>query len=139
MERAGDQDTIWSDEKVLTIQAVTNQQSDSVHTTNANAVPGGSRVQFRRQKSAGAVVRAAVASDGSKSPLLFVEEGVRVISDVCLQMLQGGVLPKITEHLGTSYILPKMVHQRTHQMCHRNDAVSISSFFRQKRLATPKP
>lgn len=104
MERAGDKVMIWSDENVFTVQAVTNQQNDRACAANNNDLPQGSRMHFRRQKPAGLMVWAAMASDGNKSLLLFVEEGMKVNSGVYLQMLQGSVLPWVTEQFGTSCI-----------------------------------
>ena len=67
-------------------------------------LPEGSRTHFCCQKPAGVMVWAAVASDGTKSPLLFIEEGVKVNSQVYLQMLKEKVLPWVTEAFGEHYV-----------------------------------
>lgn len=50
------------------------------------------------------MVWAAVASDGSKSPLIFVDAGVMVNSEVYVEMLNKKVLTWITETFGDCYI-----------------------------------
>ena len=104
IQSATDKVFIWSDEKMFTVQAVMNSQNDRVYAANAGDLPEGSRTHFCRQKPAGVMVWAAVASDGTKSPLLFIEEGVKVNSLVYLQMLKEKVLPWVTEAFGEHYV-----------------------------------
>ena len=95
---------IWSDEKIFTVQSVVNSQNDRIYAADARDVPQGSRLHFRRQKPAGVMVWAAVASDGTKSPLIFIKEGVKVNSQVYMQMLDEKVLPWLTETFGKKYV-----------------------------------
>ena len=74
IERAGQKSIIWSDEKVFTVQAVNNPQNDRVYTANPGDLPVGSRAHLRRQKPAGVMAWAAVESDGSTSPLVFIQD-----------------------------------------------------------------
>ena len=105
MERAGDRAVIWSDEKTFTAQAVTNSQNDRVYAVDPCNLPEGSRVHFRRQKPAGVMVWAAVASDGTNAPLVLIEEEVKVNSGVYLKMLKDNVLPWVRETFGDRYII----------------------------------
>lgn len=104
IERAGQKSIIWSDEKVFTVQAVNNPQNDRVYAANPGDLPEGSRAHLRRQKPAGVMVWAAVGSDGSTSPLVFIDEGVKINSNVYIQMLADDVLPWVTETYGDNYI-----------------------------------
>ena len=58
---AADNVFIWSDEKMFTVQAVTNIQNDRVYAADARDLPEGSRAHYCRQKPAGVMVWAAVA------------------------------------------------------------------------------
>ena len=51
-------------------------------------------------KPAGVMVWAAVTSDGSKSPLVFIEVSVKVNTQVYIKILTKKVLPQITESFG---------------------------------------
>lgn len=53
----------------------------------AGGLPEGSRIHLRRMKPAGVYGVAAVASDGSKSLLVFTEEGVKVNTHAYIKML----------------------------------------------------
>ena len=95
---------VWSAEKIFTVQVVVNSQNDRVYAHRAQHLPEGCRTHFRRQKPAGVMVWAAVASDGSKSPFVFIQEGVKVNSQVYLQMLEEKVLPWCTNAFGNQCV-----------------------------------
>ena len=122
MQRAVDNVFIWSDEKIFTVEAVTNTQNDRLYAHNAEDLPEGSRTHFRRMKPAGVMVWAAVASDGSKSPLIFIKEGVKVNTQLYIKMLAENVLPWITKSFGNSYVFtqdgaPSHTSNLTQQWC----------------------
>ena len=75
---AGDKATIWSDEKIFTVEPQINQQNARILADGPSGVDPAVRTVFRRQKPADVMVWAAVASDGSKGPMVFIEEGVKV-------------------------------------------------------------
>ena len=75
---AGDKAFIWSDEKIFTVEPQINQQNDRILADGPSGVDPAVRTVFRRQKPADVMVWAAVASDGSKGPMVFIEEGVKV-------------------------------------------------------------
>ena len=104
IERAGQKAIIWSDEKIFTVQAVNNPQNDRVYAANPSDLPEGSRTHLRRQKPTGVMVWAAVGSDGSTSPLVFIDEGVKINSDVYIKMLTESVLPWVSETHVNGYI-----------------------------------
>lgn len=115
MQRAVDHVFIWSDEKIFIVEAVTNTQNDRLYAHDAGDLPEGSRTHFRRMKSAGVMVWVAVASDGSKSPLVFIEEVVKVNTQVYIKMLDEKVLPWITESFGNH--APSHTSNLTQQWC----------------------
>ena len=51
------------------------------------------RVVFGRQKPQSVTVCAGVTTDGRKTPLIFIEEGVKVNKDVYLALFKDEVLP----------------------------------------------
>ena len=51
---------------------------------------------------------AAVSFDGSKSTLVFIEKGVKVDTQVCIEILAEKDLPWITESFGKRYVLAKV-------------------------------
>jgi transposase len=104
MWRAVDHVFIWFNEKIFSLEAVTNTQNDRLYARDAGDLPEGSRNHFRRMKPAGVMVWAAVASDGSKSPLVFIEEGINVSTRVYIIMLTEKVIPCIAESFGNRYV-----------------------------------
>ena len=104
MERAAGKVFIWSDEKMFTVEAVTNKQNDRVYAKSSKDLSVNARSHLKRQKPASVMVWAAVASNGSKSPLIVIEEGVKVNSHVYLNMLEEKVLPWLTESFGDDFI-----------------------------------
>uniref|UniRef100_A0A3P8WNH7 Tc1-like transposase DDE domain-containing protein n=1 Tax=Cynoglossus semilaevis TaxID=244447 RepID=A0A3P8WNH7_CYNSE len=101
IQSAANKVLVWYDEKIFTVQAVVNSQNDRVCVQH---LPEGCRTNFHRQKRAEVMVWVAVASDGSKSPLVLIQEGVKVNSQVYLQMLEEKVLPWGTNVFGNQYI-----------------------------------
>lgn len=104
MKRAAGKVLIWSDEKMFTVEAVTNKQNDRVYAHSPGDLSVNVRSHLRRQKPTSVMVWAAVASDGRKSPLVVIDEGVKVNSQVYLNMLKEKVLPWLTESFGNDYI-----------------------------------
>ena len=86
---------LWTDEKLFTVQAIHNTQNDRIWTKNKESVPVELRTSFRRQKPASVMVWAGVTSSGLKTPLIFIEEGVKVNQHVYLTMLKDKVVPWI--------------------------------------------
>ena len=89
---------------MFTVEAVTNSKNDRVYAHSSRDLSVNVRSHLRRQKPASVMVWAAVASDGTKSPLIVIDEGVKVNSQVYLNMLQEKVFPWLTESFGTNFI-----------------------------------
>ena len=70
MRSAGDKVFIWSDETIFTVEPQVNAQNGKVLATSSASVDPSIRTAYCRQKPAGVMVWAAVASDGQKSPLV---------------------------------------------------------------------
>ena len=75
---AGAKAFTWSDEKIFAVESQINQQNARILADGQSGVDPAVRTVFRRQKPADVMVWAAVASDGSKGPMVFIEEGVKV-------------------------------------------------------------
>ena len=105
MERATGKVFIWSDEKMFMVEAETNEQNVRVYAKSSKDLSVNARSHLKRQKPASVMVWAAVASDGSKSPLIVIEEGVKPNSQVFFNMLEENILPWLTESFGHDFIL----------------------------------
>ena len=63
-------------------------------------IPEERRISFRRQKPASAMVWAGVTSCGQKTPLIFIEEGVKINQHVYLGLLRDQVVPWVQSTIG---------------------------------------
>ena len=97
LERTVSKIFIWSDEKTCTVEAVNNKQNDIVYARRSRYLSVNVRGHYKHQKLVCAMVWAAVASDGSKFLLVFIDEGVKVKSQVFLNMLLEKVFHWLTE------------------------------------------
>ena len=88
---------ICSDKKMSTVVAVTNKQHYRVFALSSGDSPANVWSQFRRKKPVCDIVWAADASDVSKSRLVFIDEGLKVNSQVYLDYLLKKVISWLTE------------------------------------------
>ena len=72
---------IRSNEKIFTVDVVTNTQNDKLYARDAEDILESSRTHLRRMKSAGVMVWAAVSYGESKSLFVFTEKSVKVNTD----------------------------------------------------------
>lgn len=91
---------LFTDEKLFTVQAIHNAQNDRILAKNSKDIPVEVRATFRRQKPASVMVWAGVMTDGKKTPLIFVPEGVKVNQVTYLEMLDKQVLPWLKNEYG---------------------------------------
>lgn len=91
---------LWTDEKLFTVQAVHNHQNDRIYAVNKRDIPLNDRLMFRRQKPASVMVWAGATSSGKKSPLFFIEEGVKVNQHVYLKLLEDQLVPWVNSTFG---------------------------------------
>ena len=111
MKRTVDHVFIWFDDKVFKDgkKSVINTQNDNLHARDAGDLPEGSRTNLRLIKPAGVMVWAAVAFDYYRSPFVFIEESVKVNTQVYIKILTEKVLPRITESFGNRYVFTEDV------------------------------
>ena len=76
---------LWTDEKLFTVEAVHNTQYDWTWAKNVEQ-----QISFQRQKPASIMVWAGVC--GQKTPLIFIEAGIKVNQYIYLSMLKDEVL-----------------------------------------------
>jgi len=95
---------LWTDEKLFTVQAIHNAQNDRIWIENKDSVPAEQQTSFRRQKPASVMVWAGVTSTGLKSPLIFIDEGVKINQHVYLKMLKDKVVPWVETVVGNDGI-----------------------------------
>lgn len=81
--------TIFSDEKIFTVDAVVNRRNDRYLAKSIEDVKG----TFRTKHPAQIMVLGVVASDGKKMPPYFFKPGERVGAEVYYKVLRYHVLP----------------------------------------------
>ena len=65
-ERVASKIIIWCDEKIFTVEVVTNEQNDRVDANSSRDLSANVRGNFRLQKPVYVMFWAAVASDGGQ-------------------------------------------------------------------------
>lgn len=94
---------IFSDEKLFETTKKFNPQNDRILSRSPSTIPAGVREVYRTQKPASVMVWGAVASNGKKSPLFRIPDGVKINRHVYLDFLKSKVVPWIKEEfVGTS-------------------------------------
>ena len=88
---------LFSDEKIFTIEQFHNHQNDRIWSSKA---PLKEKIVGRSQKPKSIMVWAGVTYNG-KTPLVFIDEGVKVNQELYLtQILQQKLVPWTAEHFG---------------------------------------
>ncbi len=96
---------LWTDEKLFTVEAVHNVRNDQVLGTSKEALGINVLSHFRHQKPASVMVWARVTSDGKKTPLIFIEEGVKIITAMYLHLLSEEVVPWVELEYGGAPVI----------------------------------
>ena len=86
---------IWSNEKIFTVDAVTDTQNVKPCARDPRDLPKGNSSHISLMKPEGVMMWAAVSFDGSKTPSGFINEGVK---------LNSKLLSWITDSFGNGYI-----------------------------------
>ena len=86
---------IYSDEKLCDISKKFNKQNDRILCANADDIDPDQKFAGKAQKSASIMVWAAVASNGEKSPIFRIPDGVKINQHVYLDFLKEKVKPWI--------------------------------------------
>jgi hypothetical protein len=86
---------IYSDEKLFDIEKKFNVQNTRVLSKDINTVDPSNRFVYKRQKPASVMIWAAVASNGKKSPIFVIPDGVKINQEVYLDFLKTEVKPWI--------------------------------------------
>ncbi|XP_017478987.1 PREDICTED: uncharacterized protein LOC108368613 [Rhagoletis zephyria] len=88
---------LFTDEKLCTIEQVHSRQNDRIWSAQA---PGSSHIIEHRQNLKSVMVWAGICSSG-KTPLIFVDQGVKINREVYRRnILEAVVLPWAQEHFG---------------------------------------
>lgn len=91
---------VWSDEKLFTVEESVNKQNDRILAKSLSEASSSRRIVSRSQHPKRVMVWAAVTSNG-KSPLIFVEEGVKINATVYQNdILKSGLVPWSEKHFG---------------------------------------
>ena len=86
---------IWTDEKLFTVEADHNRQNDRVLAVTIEDVPINERTVARSQGKASVMVWAGVTSCGKKTPLVFIDKGVKIDQWAYQEMLAENIIPWI--------------------------------------------
>ena len=93
---------------------------------NKSDIPLNDRLMFRRQKPASVMVWDEVTFIWEKTPLIFIEEGVKVNQHVYLDLFKNKLVPWINATLGESGIILQQDRATSHtansllEWCKRN-------------------
>lgn len=90
-------DVIWTDEKIFTVEQTHNRQNDRLYCANIEDIPLSLRTCFIRQHPASVMVWGGVCDNGLKTPLIVIPQGVKVNSQVYIELLETQVLGWINE------------------------------------------
>lgn len=91
---------VFSDEKPFVIQQFVNKQNDRVYLPERSAENLQLRLATRTQKPAMVMVWAAITADG-RSPLVFIDRGVKINAQIYRENILEGVLkPWARKHFG---------------------------------------
>ena len=96
---------LWTDKKLFTVQAIHNHQNDLIYAVNKEDIPLNVRIAYKRQKSASVLVWAGVNSAGEETPLILIEEGVKINQHVYLSMLKEQLFLGSMQHLRSLVLL----------------------------------
>ncbi|XP_047127712.1 uncharacterized protein LOC124808586 [Hydra vulgaris] len=91
---------VYSDEKNFTVEPEPNRYNDRVLGKSRRTVPLELRTIPKRQHPVGVMVWAGVCSDGSKTPLVFVPEGVKVNQVTYVDFIKANLIPWAKKKFG---------------------------------------
>ena len=86
---------LWTDKKLLTVQAIHNHQNNRIFAVNKEDIPLNEQIVYKRLRPASVLVCTDGTSSGEKTPLIFIEEGVQINQHVYLNMLKEQLVPWI--------------------------------------------
>lgn len=90
---------LFTDEKLFTVEQAHNHQNDRIWSAEA---PGTSAIIEHRQNPASVMVWGGICASG-KTPLVFVEQGVKINQEVYRRdILESVVLPWAQQHFGNA-------------------------------------
>ena len=110
----------------LSRQFTINPQNGRIYAVNKSDIPLNGRLMFRGQKSASVMVWAGVTSTGEKTPLILIEEAVKVNQHVYLNLSRNKLVPWINTTFGESGIILQQdgatshTANRVQEWCKRN-------------------
>ncbi|XP_047145648.1 uncharacterized protein LOC124818660 [Hydra vulgaris] len=91
---------VYSDEQIFTVELEPTRYNDRFPGKSRKTVPLELRAIPKRQHPVGVMVWAGVCSDGSKSPLVFVPEGVKVNQVTYVDFIKPDLIPWAKKKFG---------------------------------------
>ena len=109
---------LWTDKKLFKMQAIHNNQNDWIYTQRKEYITVNEQIAYQCQKPASVMVWPGVTLTGEKTPLIFIEEGVKINQHVYLKLLKEQLIPwinrtfketSITLQGAESHLIPQML------------------------------
>ena len=97
---------LWTDKELFSVQATHYHQNNRIYAVNKEDIPLNERIAYKHQKAVSVMVWAGVTSTGEKTPLIFVEEGVKLNQHVDQNMMKEQLVPCINAAFRESGITP---------------------------------
>ena len=92
-------ETVWSDEKIFTVEQAHNRRNDRILAKKSSDIPYERKTVHRTMKPASVMVWAAV-SKSWRSPLIFVEEKAKINARVYIEKILTPMLESVNDHFG---------------------------------------
>ena len=84
-----------TDDKLFLVQAIHNTQNDRIYAQQKEDIPVNEQTAYQCQKPASAMVWAGVISKVEKTPLIFIDERVKINQHIYLKLLKEQLIPWI--------------------------------------------
>ena len=112
---------VFSDEKLFTVEAKFNSQNDRVYLKKQGNISNNLTTVFRRQKPLSVMVWAAV-SKSWKSPIIFIERGVKINTDAYINKIlvpasKKWQIPLETDHLSFNKMVLQPILRKNLKIC----------------------
>ena len=100
LKRGTTGETVWSDEKIFTVEQAHNRRNDRVISKNYADIPYEKKIVYRTMKPASLMIWAALSKTW-RSPLLFVEEKIKINAKMYIDKILTPMLKSATkDHFG---------------------------------------
>ena len=97
LKRGTTGETVWLDEKIFTVEQAHNLRNDRIFGKNHADIPYEKKTVYRTMKPASLMIWAAVSKTW-RSPLIFVEEKVKINAKMYIDKILTPILKSVKDH-----------------------------------------